>query len=246
MAHAGIGADVEGFHAVAAAAENRRVRELLIETNRLRDGRYAKVAAMVESHGGRIIEVDDARESAVTTAPQGLVARCAPLATLGLDEAIDTATPAAIVALDHIEDPRNVGAIARSAVAAGMGALVVSTDRAAPLSASAFKAAAGTLEALPVAVVSSIAESVRRLEKAGVWTVGLDASGDRSLFGLDLLAEPVALVVGGEDIGLSRLVADRVSVVAALPMVGGVESLNASVAASLAVFEVARVRGWLS
>ena len=246
MAYVGIGAEVEGIHAVAAAAENGRVRELLIEKKRFRDERYVEVAALVEAHGGRIVEVQDIGKSAVTSAPQGIVARCAPLPTCSLAEAIETGTPPAIVVLDHIVDPRNIGAIARTAAAIGMGALVVSTYRAAPFSASAFKAAAGALEKLPIVVLSSIADAVWRLEQEGVWTVGLDGSGDCSLFGLELLAEPVALLVGAEDRGLSRLVSERVSVRATLPITEKVESLNASVAASLAMFEIARVRGWLS
>jgi 23S rRNA (guanosine2251-2'-O)-methyltransferase len=150
--------------------------------------------------------------------------------------------PPALVVLDHLEDPRNVGAVARSAVAAGVGALVVSEHRAAPLEATAFKAAAGALEHLRVTMVSSVANALANLKKMDVWTVGLDASGSRSLFGLDLLAGPVALVLGAEGAGLSRLVADRVDVLATIPRYGQVESLNASVAAALAVYEVARVR----
>ncbi len=245
MASAGIGTDVEGFHAVAAAAAAGRVHELLVESGRLRDERYGGVVAAVDASGGRVDRVDDVRDHAVTSAPQGLVARCRPIAPVTLEQAIAATSPTSILALDHVEDPRNVGAIARSALAAGIGALVVAADRAAPLGASAFKAAAGTLESLPVAVVKSIADAVRRLEKADVWTIGLDGTAERSLFELDLLAQPMALVIGAEGRGLSRLVGDRVSVRARLPMAGPVESLNASVAASLAVFEVARVRGSL-
>ena len=90
--------------------------------------------------------------------------------------------------------------------------------------------------------VSSIAAAVDDLRRMDVWTVGLDADGDRSLFGLDLLADPVGIVVGAEGAGLSRLVRERVDVVASIPLSSAVESLNASVAASLAVFEVVRSR----
>ena len=243
MASAGIGAEVEGFHAVAAATSAGRVRELLVERRRLDDDRYSELVSAVSAAGGTVTEVDDVRIEATTAAPQGVLARCKPIPPTPLQAAIEATTPTALVVLDHIEDPRNVGAIARSAVAAGIGALVISQDRSAPLGATTFKAAAGALETLPVAVVRSVADAVRSLEKADVWTVGLDGSGTHSLFGLELLASPVALVVGAEGRGLSRLVRDRVSVVARLPMVGAVESLNASVAASLAMFEVARMRG---
>jgi 23S rRNA (guanosine2251-2'-O)-methyltransferase len=155
---------------------------------------------------------------------------------------VGVATPPAVLVLDHLEDPRNVGAIARSAVAAGVMAMVVGGRRAAPLGATAFKVAAGALEHISIAVVSSIPEAIRRLSRMGLWTVGLDTGGDRGLWGLDLLAEPVAIVVGAEGRGLSRLARDRVDVVVSIPMAAGVESLNASVAASLALFELRRRR----
>src|SRR5690606_33608686 len=138
--------------------------------------------------------------------------------------------------------PHNVGAIARSAVAAGISALVLSDRRSAPLSGATFKAAAGALEHLRVAVVGSIAESVTRLSRLGLWTVGLEGGAAESLFSLEILAQPTALVVGGEGGGLSRLVADRVDLRVSIPIAGPVESLNASVAAALAAFELYRVR----
>ena len=103
--------------------------------------------------------------------------------------------------LDHMVDPHNLGAIARSSLAAGLTGLVVSNRRAAPFSAVAFKSAAGALETLPVAIVSSIADALSRLNKAGVWSIGLAAGSTTPLFGLALLAEPVALVVGEEGSG---------------------------------------------
>jgi 23S rRNA (guanosine2251-2'-O)-methyltransferase len=136
-----------------------------------------------------------------------------------------------------------VGALVRSMVAAGIHSLVVPSRRSAPLGATAFKAAAGAFEHVLVASVNSAADALRRLRKMGVWLVGLDAGGERSLFGLDLLAEPVAIVIGAEGRGLSRLVGDLVDVTASIPIAPEVESLNASVAASLAMFEVGRVRG---
>jgi 23S rRNA (guanosine2251-2'-O)-methyltransferase len=119
--------------------------------------------------------------------------------------------------------------------------LVVPDRRNAPLGAAAFKAAAGALERCRVAMVSSVADAVSRLKDLEVWTVGLDAAAPDSLFGLDLLAHPVAVVVGGET-GLHRLVRERVDVLASIPMEGPVESLNASVAGALAAFEIGRVR----
>jgi 23S rRNA (guanosine2251-2'-O)-methyltransferase len=144
--------------------------------------------------------------------------------------------------LDHVVDPHNVGAIARSVAAAGLSGLVLPSQRAAPLSAAAFKAAAGTLETVSVARVSSIAEALSRLRRIGLWSIGLDQEAEQVLWGLPLLSEPVALVVGDEGTGLSRLVGERVEVRVRIPIAPSVESLNASVAAALAAFEVSRVR----
>ena len=244
MALSGAGAEVEGLHAVAAAVAAGRVRRLFVESSRVEALRALTGAAAAA--GAEVRVVADLGSLAATTAPQGVVAHCRPLPILGLDEVAAARSPAALVVLDHLEDPRNVGAIARSALAAGMSGLVLARHRAAPLGATAFKAAAGALERLPVALVSSVAQAVADLGRLGVWTVGLDADGDRSVFGLGLLAEPVAIVVGAEGRGLARLVADRVDVRASIPLGGGVESLNAAVAVSLACYEVSRVRGGVS
>ena len=241
MALSGAGAEVEGLHAVAAAVAAGRVRRLFVESSRVEALRA--LTGEAAAAGAEVRVVADLGSLAATTAPQGVVAHCRPLPILGLDEVAAARSPAALVVLDHLEDPRNVGAIARSALAAGMSGLVLARHRAAPLGATAFKAAAGALERLPVALVSSVAQAVADLGRLGVWTVGLDADGDRSVFGLGLLAEPVAIVVGAEGRGLARLVADRVDVRASIPLGGGVESLNAAVAVSLACYEVSRVRG---
>lgn len=245
MAHAGIGADLEGVHAVAAALDAGRIRSIAVERGRLRHDDTNDLVVRAKDAGIRVDVVDDVRDRAVTGAPQGIVATAEPIATLGLKEALTVESPALLV-MDHIEDPRNVGAAARSALAAGMTALVVSKDRSAPLGATAFKAAVGALERLPIVMVGSIGEALKRMAKADVWTVGLDGDGDQSLFGMDLLTRPVAIVVGAEGRGLSRLVRERCDVLASIPMVGTTESLNASVASALACYEVARMRGWVS
>ena len=241
MARPGIGTEVEGVHAVAAAVAAGRVERLVVERGRLTalDG----LVAEARRSGAQVEDVDDLGPRAVTGAPQGIVARCRPIRPATLEEAAARSEPAAIVVLDRLEDPRNVGAVARSALAAGFGGMVVSTRRAAPLSAAAFKAAAGALEHLAIVPVSSVADAVEQARRIGLWSVGLDASGSESLFGLGVLTEPVAVVIGAEGEGLSRLVAERCDVLASVPIDARVESLNASVAAALAVFEVARARG---
>ncbi len=242
MGRAGFGHRVEGVHAVAAAAAAGRVEKLYVDRARRSRADVAEVVALVEDAGGTVQEASDVRAIAETSAPQGLVADCRPIPVATLEEVTATSDPAAVLVLDRVVDPHNVGAIVRSAVAAGVLGFVLSDRRAAPLSGVAFKSAAGAFEHASVAIVGSIAEAVSALSRLGLWSVGLDASAEQSLFGLALLTEPTALVIGGEGAGLSRLVADRLDVVVSIPMAGPTESLNASVAAALASFELARAR----
>lgn len=239
MAPAGYGDRVEGFHAVAAALAAGRVENLYVERSR-----RGRLGALLEGLGQPSVEfVDDVRPMADTDAPQGLVARCRPIPPATLESL--AGDDAAILVLDHVEDPHNVGAAARSALAAGMTGMVVSSRRAAPLSATTFKAAAGALERLPVAVVGSIPEAMSRLKDHGVWIVGLEAGAEDRLFGLDLLTEAVALVVGAEGAGLAELTRKRCDLLVSIPIAADTESLNASVSAALAAFEIMRVRSSL-
>jgi 23S rRNA (guanosine2251-2'-O)-methyltransferase len=236
MAAAGYGSRVEGIHAVAAALAAGRVRRLFVER-----GRRDRLRDLLEGMDSNAVKlVDDVRSLADTDAPQGVVADCRPIDPVTLEQ-LSEGIPAVLV-LDHVEDPHNVGAAARSARAAGVTGMVVSARRAAPLSAAAFKAAAGALEHLPIAIVNSIPEAMSRLKDNGVWIVGLDSGGDQDIFGLDLLTEPVAVVVGSEGSGLAELTRKRCDMLARIPMATETESLNASVSAALASFEIMRVR----
>ncbi len=146
-----------------------------------------------------------------------------------------------LVVLDGIQDPRNLGAIARTVDAAGATGIVLQTRRAAAATGAAVKASAGALTHVRLAPVVNIGRALVEIAAAGVWTVGLDSDEDRSLYDLDLTV-PLALVVGSEGRGLRRLVRDRCDWLASLPMQGRVSSLNVSVAAGVALFEVVRQR----
>lgn len=246
MAHAGIGAEVEGTHAVLAALDADRVRELFVEERRLRADDVASIVDRARARGATVTVVDDVRPLATTTAPQGVVAHCRPIPPLKLKAAVSAMDRPALVVLDRVQDPRNIGAAARSAWATGMTGLVVADRRGAPIGATAFKAAVGALDHLPVIQVSSIGDALQTLSRLDVWTVGLSGTADESLFGLEILDRPVAVCIGSEGSGLSHLVSERCDVVAAIPMRNDVESLNASVATAIACYEVARVRGWVT
>ena len=242
MAPAGFGGRVEGVHAVKAALSAGRVTRLYVERGR-RD-----VEAFVEQArrtGAQARLVNTVRGLAETDSPQGLVAKARPIPLRPLQQLLSARAdrvPPALLVLDHLQDPRNVGAMARTALAAGMTGMVVPRRRAAPLSALALKAAAGSLERLPVASVSSVATVARQVADAGLWTVGLDPSAGQLLFGLTLLAEPVAVFVGAEGRGLGRLVGKRLDALVSIPMATDAAGLNAAVAAALACYELARVR----
>lgn len=221
---------------MAAALAAGRVERLYVEK-----GRRGRLGDLLDRIDPSLVTlVDDVRMMAETDAPQGVVARCRSISPVAIDSL--AGEQAAVLVLDHVEDPHNVGAAARSAAAAGIAGMVVSARRAAPLSAAAFKAAAGALERLPVAVVGSIPEALSRLKGNGLWVVGLETGAERSLFGLDLLSEPVALVIGAEGAGLAELTRKRCDLLVSIPMTEGSDSLNASVTAALGSFEIMRVR----
>lgn len=244
MAQPGYGARVEGIVPVEAALAAGRVQELMVAGRAVSSPRIGPLLNQARERGVRISAVRSLEEVAVTSSPQGVVADCRPIMPVSLSRLVSEHDPASLVMVDHITDPHNLGAIARTAVAAATPRLVIPRRRGSPLTPGAFKAAAGALEQARVCLVSSIPEAIRRLSRMDVWTVGLTSDAPTPLFGLGLLAAPVALVVGSEHRGLSRLVMERVDQLASIPMAAGSESLNASVAAGLALFELARSRGY--
>jgi 23S rRNA (guanosine2251-2'-O)-methyltransferase len=155
----------------------------------------------------------------------------------------DLAGAGLVVVLDGVTDPQNLGAIARSAEAAGAQGLVVRERRSAHVTPAAEKAAAGAFSWLPVALVPNIVRALGDLAEAGVWSVGLGGDASESLWDCALLDGRVAVVIGAEGPGLSRLVRQRVDTLVQIPMAGRMTSLNASAAAAVALFEVRRRQG---
>jgi len=176
-------------------------------------------------------------------AHQGVAARVAAKATVSLAEILAAAhAPALVVLADGVEDPRNLGAIIRSAAAAGADGVVLPERRSAGLSAACAKAAAGALERVAVARIVNAVRAIEEMKAAGLWAVGLDARGRDVWSGGVDLARPTCLVVGSEDRGISRLVREACDDLLALPLAAGIQSLNASVAAGIALYEIVRQR----
>src|SRR3954447_18667027 len=147
-----------------------------------------------------------------------------------------------VVALDGVTDPRNLGAVVRSVAAFGGDGVVVPERRAAGMTASAWKVSAGAAARVQVARATNLTRALEELQQAGCFVVGLDADGEMSIAELEAATEPLVLVVGSEGRGLSRLVRQTCDVVVSIPMAGDMESLNAGVAAGVALYEVARQR----
>jgi 23S rRNA (guanosine2251-2'-O)-methyltransferase len=219
----------------------RAQRPLLdIVVDRKRVDRLDQVLAAARAAGVpvRHAPVEELDELTGGVTHQGVVARARELPGPGIAD-LDGDL---VVVLDGITDPQNLGAIARAAEVAGAAGLVLPRRRSAHRTPAAEKTSAGALSWLPVVVVSNVATALAQLSGAGYWSVGLDGAATTTLWECQLLDERVALVIGAEGRGLSRLVAERVDVLVAIPMRGHVDALNASTAAAVALFEVVRRR----
>jgi 23S rRNA (guanosine2251-2'-O)-methyltransferase len=229
------------------AAGRRSVREVWVAEGVDQGGPIAEIARLAQRDRVPLRLVPRARVDAAagTDAPQGVMAFAEPLAVAELAHLVErgaTGGQPFLLVLDGVTDPHNVGALLRSAVAAGATGAVIPRHRAARLGPAALKAAAGAVEYLPIALVTGIPAALAELKAGGVWTVGLDGDGPGELWQLTVATEALALVVGAEGRGMSRLARDRCDLVVRIPMNGPLDSLNVAAAGTLACFEVARVR----
>jgi len=160
-----------------------------------------------------------------------------------LARAVDAGHTPLLVALDGVTDPRNLGAVVRSAAAFGAHGVLVPERRAAGMTAGAWKSSAGAAARVPVARATNLARALEAYRKAGVFVVGLAAEGDVALTDLEAAVDPLVVVVGSEGRGLSRLVAQTCDLRVRIPMTAETESLNAGVAAGIVLYEVAHRRG---
>jgi 23S rRNA (guanosine2251-2'-O)-methyltransferase len=159
-----------------------------------------------------------------------------------LDKAIAAGRKPLFVALDGVTDPRNLGAIIRSVTAFGGQGVIVPQRRSVGLTAAAWKTSAGAAARTPVAMAANLVQTLKEFKSRGVFVIGLDGGGDVSLPELALAAEPLLLVVGSEGKGLSRLVTDTCDAVVSIPISASTESLNAGIAVSVALYEIAKRR----
>jgi len=243
------GDQVEGRRAVLEllAAGRRPVRRLLMADGLDPSSQLDEIEALAYRRRVRIETVGRARldNEARTEAPQGVLAYAEPIEPTPLEDLCRPTRsgrlPFLLVAAG-ITDPRNLGALLRSAECAGATGVVLPRHRAAHLSPTVAKVAAGALEHLDFCVVGGIPAALDEMTKAGVWTVGLAGEAERSIYSLPLGEVAVALVMGSEEKGLAPLVRRRCDELVAIPQHGNLASLNVGVAGAVAFFEVARQR----
>ena len=236
---------IEGRNPVTEALKSGRSIDKIYVKKGERQGSIIPIIRMAKERGIPIVETDARKlsEMSETEAHQGVIALCASYDYSTVEDILKRAEekgePPFIVILDRINDPRNLGSVIRTANCAGVHGIIISKHDSVGLTAVCAKAAAGAAEYTPVARVSNLAKTVDMLKKQNIWVTGADASGDTELYKADLKGA-VAIVIGSEGEGISRLVLDKCDFKVKIPMKGDVNSLNASVAAALFIYEAVR------
>ena len=225
------GVPVTALYVASRIDSDDRVREAITAATRAG-------IPMLETPRG---ELDRLTDGAVH---QGLAVQVPPYTYAHPRDLVDQELPGIplVVALDGITDPRNLGAIVRSVAAFGGHGVVVPSRRSAGMTASAWKTSAGAAARIPVAQAANLTRALEDYRKAGFFVIGLDMDGDVELPDLELASEPLVVVVGSEGKGLSRLVRETCDQIVSVPMTSVVESLNAGIATSVTLYEIARRR----
>ena len=235
-----------GFHTVLARlrADPKSVLEVFLDESR-KDARAKDFAAAVERAGARLMRVSASRLEGMAGGGrhQGVVARVeANTQKLTLEELLEGLTvPPLLLVLDGITDPHNLGACLRVANAAGANAVIAPKDHAAGVNATVSKVASGAAEITPYFMVTNLARTLADLKDRNIWIVGTDEKAEKTLFEADL-PKSIAWVLGAEGAGMRRLTRESCDLLVRIPMGGAVESLNASVAAGICLFESVRRR----
>ncbi len=238
---------IEGRNAVIEAFRAGKTIDRLYVQDGLKDGPVMTAIREAKKTDAVISFVDKERLDAMsgTGHHQGIIAKAAAYEYAEVSDILQAAEdkdePPFIFILDGIEDPHNLGAIIRTANLCGAHGVIIPKRRAVGLTATVLKASAGALNYTPVAKVTNIAATIEDLKKKGLWFVCADMGGE-VMYRLNLTG-PIGLVIGNEGEGVSRLVREKCDYIAAIPMKGNIDSLNASVAAGVLAYEIVRQRG---
>ena len=239
---------IEGRNAVTEALRAGRLLDKVYIAKGETDAALGHIASKARDAGAVVVEADRRKLDAmsVTHAHQGVVAVAAVKAYVGLEDilqiAADRGEAPLIVICDEISDPHNLGAIIRTAECAGAHGIVIPKRRSAGMTAVVSKTSAGAVEYMPIARVANLTAAIGELKKAGVWVYGASSTGESALWETDLTG-PAVIVIGSEGEGMSRLVSESCDFRIKIPMAGRISSLNASVSASVILYEVLRQRG---
>lgn len=247
----GAGADwIVGRNPVLEALAARLpIRSAYIAEGAERDDRLREILRFTAENSIPMLQITRAELDRLTggAVHQGVALRLPEFSYAHPDDLMATALtddkPALVVALDGITDPHNLGAIIRSAAAFGAHGVIIPERRSASMTAVSWKASAGAAARLPIAMATNLNRTIEAYSKAGFVTVGLAGEAEIEVGGIPGVGGPLLLVVGSEGAGLARLTRERCDVLASIPISSVVESLNASVAAAIALYEISRCRG---
>ena len=235
-----------GYHPVREAlrAGRRELLDICLPTGKS-SPRFEEVASLAAAARVSVNRVPMGRINvmAATDAHQGICASVGPYVWSDFSRMLKTAqgrTPFLLL-LDHIVDPHNLGALLRTAFCAGLDGVVITKDRSAKPTPAVSKASAGTMEHISLSRVTNMVSTIKTLQAAGLWVVGLDKHTGQSIYTSELTG-PIALVIGSEEKGIRPLVKKNCDLMVAIPQVGNVDSLNASVAGGVVMYETYRQR----
>ena len=229
-----------------ALRSDAQISRILISKGK-REGTIKVIIALAKENNVLIKEVAVAKLDGICNLKnhQGVIAYISPIKYVEIDDILNNAynqnEDPFIVMLDGIEDVHNLGAIARSAEAAGAHGLIVQKHRAAPITPMAVKASSGALMHLPVSVVTNLSRTIDYLKEKGLWTAGTHQEAKQEYYKANLKG-PMLIIIGSEGKGISRLVSTKCDFMLSIPMKGKVTSLNASAAAAIIIFEVVKQR----
>ncbi len=240
---------IYGIHPVVEAlrANRRAFQSVHLAAGRRgrSSGWVSRIAKLAEPRHIPLVNMtaDQIAAMSGTDEHQGIAAKVSAYPLTGIETVIPDPCPQDLflVMLDHVVDPHNFGAILRTAHCAGVSGVFVSKDRSAPPSATVSKISAGALEHMDIVRVTNMVRTMETLKSKGVWVAGLDRGARDSVFSLDFPA-PIALVIGGEQKGIRPLVKKHCDMLCAIPQAGSIDSLNASVAGAIVMYEVYRQR----
>ena len=239
---------IEGRNAVIEALRAGRAIDKIYIAKGEVDQTLGHIASKARGQGIVVVETDRRKLDAMsqTHAHQGVVAMCTVKEYCTVRDILNIAAqrdePPFVIVCDEISDPHNLGAIIRSAECVGAHGVVIPKRRSAGLTAVVGKAAAGAAEHMAIARVPNLSSALEELKKAGLWVYGAAAEGTSPLWKTDL-SGPIALVIGSEGDGMSRLVREHCDFMLSIPLKGQISSLNASAAAAVLMYEVLRQRG---